>query len=138
MVVYYKLILSILKICKIYTMIYVLATKKNEIIESILSNYFREIINNYKFQLVESELLYQILVTKRLLHYRNLQLYLELGMKLTWVHWVLKFKQSQWLKPYINFNIKKDKKTSDSFEKDFFKLMNNSCMVKHWKTLEIE
>ena len=62
--------------------------------------------------------------------YRNLLLFLSLGMKLISVHRVLKFKQSDCLKKYIDFNIDKRKNAANSFEEDFFKLMSNSTFGK--------
>ena len=47
-------------------------------------------------------------------------------MKLANVHKILKFKQSDRLKKYTDFNTDKRKNAANSFEKDFFKLMNNS------------
>ena len=59
-------------------------------------------------------------------HYRILKLYLSLGMKLTKIHTVLKFNQSDWIKKYINFTTEKRMNAANDFEKDFIKLMINS------------
>ena len=72
--------------------------------------------------------------TNYVLYYKNLQLYLSLEIKLTKIHRVLKFKHSNWMKKYIDFNTEKRTNAADSFEKDFFNLMINSV---YGKTMEI-
>ena len=71
--------------------------------------------------------------TNYVLYYKNIQLYLSLGIKLTKIHIVLKFKRSDWMKKYINFNTENRRNAADSFEKDFSKLMINSA---YGKTME--
>ena len=60
------------------------------------------------------------------LHYRNLQLYTSLGMRLTKVHRALQFNQSPWMEPYIRMNTELRKDATNDFEKDLYKLTNNS------------
>ena len=66
---------------------------------------------------------------KCVIHYENLKLYLRLGLKLKKIHRILEFNQSQWLKPYIEFN-KQTKidaeKNNDIDEKALYKLINNA------------
>ena len=64
------------------------------------------------------------------IHYKNLKQYLNMGLELKAVHRALSFKQSPWMEPYTRKNTELRKATDNSFEKDFFKLMNNSVFGK--------
>ena len=59
-------------------------------------------------------------------HIRTLKQALNHGLKLTKVHRMIQFDQEAWLKPYIELR----KHAKNDFEKDFFKLMNNSVFGK--------
>ena len=63
-------------------------------------------------------------------HILALKQALNHGLKLSKVHRVIEFRQEDWLKPYIEINTKLRLQAKYDFEKDFFKLMNNSVFGK--------
>jgi hypothetical protein len=64
------------------------------------------------------------------LHYRNLQLYIKLGMKLGKMHRGIKFQQGPIMKGYIDFNSDKRALSTNSFDSNFYKLLSNSLFGK--------
>ena len=114
---------------------YPLTPEKLAIPYNMLSDYCKKIADEYEIKVGDVKKLISKLGDKinYVLHYRNLQLYFSLGMKLTKIHRVLTFKQSDWMKKFINFNIGKRTNAANSFEKDFFKLVINSV---YGKTME--
>ena len=97
-----------------------------------MSYYQKRLMKDLDLKPPESEKLLLTLDDKSnyVVHYRNLQFYLKQGMKLKRVHRVLEFEQECWMEPYIQMNTEFRKKSKSDFEKNFYKLMNNSVFGK--------
>ena len=84
----------------------------------MLSKYCKQIADKYGINVGDVKLIPNLgNKTNYVVHYRNLQLYLSLEMKLTKIHRVLKFKQSDWMKKYIDFNTEKRMNTANDLKK---------------------
>jgi hypothetical protein len=75
--------------------------------------------------------------TKYVVHYRNLQLYVQLGMIVTKIHRVLTFTQDAWMKPFIDFNTKKRQEATNTFEQDYWKLRSNASFGKTMENVRL-
>ena len=64
------------------------------------------------------------------MHIKSLKQALNHGLKFKKIHRIIEFNQEAWLKPYIETNTELRKLAKNDFEKDFFKLMNNSVFGK--------
>ena len=67
---------------------------------------------------------------KYVVHIKSLKQTLNHGLKLKKVHRIIEFNQKAWLKPYIDMNTELRKVAGNDFEKDFYKLMNNTVFGK--------
>ena len=114
---------------------YRLASQKRATPDDMLSTYCKKIALEYGIKVAGVKQLIPNLGNKSnyVFHYKSLQLYLPLGMKPNKAHRVLKFKQSDWMKKYIDFNTEKRTNAANSLEKDFFRLIINSF---YGKTME--
>ena len=100
---------------------YPLAPEKLCVSDEMLSDYCRDIKNKFKISNGKVHKLIPTLNDKEryVLHEKNLELYLSLGLQLKRVHRVLQFKEKPWLKKYIDFNTEKRKNAKNSFEREF-------------------
>ncbi|WP_323656320.1 DNA polymerase, partial [Bacillus cereus] len=67
------------------------------------------------------------------IYYKNLQFLMKHGVQVTKIGKVLRFRHSEWLKPYINTNTELRTSAKSQFDKGLFKLMVNSV---YGKTIE--
>ena len=114
---------------------YPMAPEKIKIKTEWLSPYSLENANKFDIKTGNINKLAPNLMSKNnyVVHYRNLQYYLSQGLILKKVHKILEFKQSAWMKPYIDFNTQKRKEATNEADKNLFKLLNNAV---YGKTME--
>ena len=112
-----------------------MAPAKIKIKEEMLSPYCLEIKEENNIKVGVCNKLIPNLMPKNnyVVHYRNLKYYLSKGLVLKKVHRILEFKQSDWMKPSIDFNTQKRNEATNEADKTLFKLLNNDA---YGKTLE--
>jgi hypothetical protein len=103
-----------------------------KVTEEMLSSYCKGIAKEHGVKPSKYTKLISSLADKKkyVIHERNLKQAIEAGLVLKKIHRVLEFNQKPWMKEYIEFNTEKRKMAKNDFEKDFFKLMNNSVFGK--------
>ncbi|CAI2198080.1 19333_t:CDS:2, partial [Funneliformis geosporum] len=122
---------------------YPLAPEKQIVPENWLSLYNKRLVNDKEVgngKYVSGEKLLQTLYVKKnyVVHYRALQTYMKFGMKVTKIHNALKFRQSPWMKEYIEENIRKRKiakANGDEFGVMYYKLKNNAVFGKQMENV---
>ena len=102
-----------------------------------MSDYQKNLIKELDLKPPDSKKLLLTLEDKNdyVVHYENLKFYLKQGMKLKRVKRVLEFEQECWMEPYIRMNTEFRKQAKNDFEKNFYKLMNNSVFGKTMENL---
>ena len=107
-----------------------LAPTHENIVKEQLSPYMKDVMS--RLQIPENSLkgrrlcLTQENKTHYVVHIRNLQLYLELGLQLGKVHKALKFKQKPWLKDFILQQVENRKKAQNKVLSQYYKLVINA------------
>ena len=109
-----------------------MAPEKIKVKDEMLSPYCLKIKNKHDIKLGDINKLTPNLMSKKnyVVHYRHLKYYISQGLILKKVQKILKFKQSPWMKPYIDFNTQKRKEANNEADKNLFKLLNNAVYCK--------
>ena len=117
--------------------LYPLAPERRCIKESEVSYFTRHLHDKLKVKInTKTPLLLQTLENKDhyFVYWKNLELYLNLGMKLVYVYGGIHFSEAPIMRSYIELNTKlRNQPGGSDFEKELYKLMNNSI---YGKTLE--
>ncbi|CAG8839577.1 39842_t:CDS:2, partial [Gigaspora margarita] len=122
---------------------YPLAPEKQIVPKNWLSPYNERLVHDKEVgggKYTSGEKLLQTLLPKKnyVVHYRALQTYMKFGMKVTKIHGALKFKQSPWMKDYIEENICKRKiakANKEEFGVMYYKLKNNIVFGKQMENV---
>ena len=106
---------------------YNLAAEKLKITKEMLSVYSSSLNNNHVTSEKLSPNLYD--KTNYVVHYENLRLYLKHRLQLVQIY-ILDFRQSAWIKSYIDFNTAKRRAAKSSFSQSHYTNLNNMLF---WK-----
>ena len=112
---------------------YPLAPEIKSIHENSLSKYQKYLNKklNVKYNEKDKKLILDLLPKKNYkIYYKNLEYYMQLGIKVDKVHKILTFDEKPFLKEYIDLNTELRKNSKNDFKKDLFKLMNNAIFGK--------
>ena len=111
---------------------YSLAPEKIKIEEEMLPPYSLEIKKENDIKVGGINKLMPNLLPKKnyVVHYRNLKYYSLEGLIFKKVHRILEFKQSAWMKPYIDCNTLKRKEATNEADKNLFILLNDAVYGK--------
>ena len=96
--------------------------------KDMLSDYCSTVSAGHKIKSGNCQKLFLNLCNEKkyVIHKRNFKQAVDALLMVPKIHRVLQFKQKPWMNEYIDFNTEQHKLAKNDFEKDFFKLLNNS------------
>ena len=121
--------------CKLKTYKYPLAPESKKVKDEDLSEWQKTYKNDNHIPTSKKLILDLYDKNNYIVHERVLQTYIRLGIKTKKFNKLLVFKEESWLKPYIEFNTAQRTIATTDFEKDIYKLMNNSFFGKTCENL---
>ena len=105
-------------------------TVTTDMLSPFMTAFHDSLTNHRRYKSSRKLLMTQYDKENYIVHYAILKFYLKMGLELTKVHRVVKYKQKAWLKSSIDYNSQQRKQAANNFEKDFYKLKNNALFGK--------